>query len=294
LGVLLAIAGVFICRYAKRNGMRTSMETADRLSDKHLRQSQVERYAERAERSANFSLEEEKKRVTEFIPRLQAQWQQVATFVAKVKKICLCSQLFGTPRPSLAVEVKILVSLIQVLSSLQVTFSIPFPPLYLKVTKWLSIVELDLFELMPLGCTFPGLIGFHFNLVVRTVLPLGFFVFALSLRWWLTWRRRAGNDSGGSQLAERLLSACFFILFLVFPANSRKLFIATFCTEVDGDPGYTSFLRADLSVNCAGSTHAIFANIYVPIMIVVYVVGTPLLCMRSHTSKSVNRDCRHA
>ena len=59
-----------------------------------------------------------------------------------------------------------------------------------------------------------------------------------------------------------------------------KLFTATFCTTVDGEPGATSFLKADLAVNCESDLHLFFANVYAPIFIIVYPVLTP--CLYAH------------
>ena len=198
----------------------------------------------------------------------------------------------GKRSRTLGTEFKILISLVQVLGSLKVVFSIPYPPLYVQVTGWLSLLEFNLFEMMPLGCSFPGA-GFHFFLVLRTIGPLVFFAIALTLRWAIkmkkksSHRRRAhteANDScedcdacNGGNVADRLLTACFFLLFLIYPSNSMKLFTATFCTTVDGEPGATTFLKADLAVNCESDLHLFFANVYAPIFIVVYPILTPSL-----------------
>ena len=125
------------------------------------------------------------------------------------------------------------------------------------------MLELNLFEMMPLGCSFPGVTGFHFWLVMRTAVPIGFFIVALTVRWLVTRKRKPGDpENFSSWLGERLLSACFFLLFLLYPSNSQKLFSATFCIEVDGEDGFRKFLRADLAVNCERATHAFFASVY--------------------------------
>jgi hypothetical protein len=50
------------------------------------------------------------------------------------------------------VKLRILISLVQVLSSLGFVFSIPYPPFYDSVVAYLSVFSLDLFQSMPLGC----------------------------------------------------------------------------------------------------------------------------------------------
>ena len=71
---------------------------------------------------------------------------------------------------SLMVKLRILISMIQVLSQLGVVYSIPFPRLYSNLLRWTGLLELNFIDILPLGCVMT--VGFHFSLLVRTlVLP---------------------------------------------------------------------------------------------------------------------------
>ena len=131
-----------------------------------------------------------KKFINEDMSAFDTVLDQASVGVASKKQGC-CAGRSAT----LGIESKIVISLVQVLSSLKMNFSIPFPPIYAQLTKWLSMIELNLFELMPLDCTFPGLVGFHSLLVLRTAVPLGFFAAAAILR----------KATRNSRLGDRLL-----------------------------------------------------------------------------------------
>ena len=170
------------------------------------------------------------------------------------------------------VEFKIIASLLQVLASLKLAFDIPFPPLYTTLIQWLSLLELNFFDVMPLSCTFPGL-GFHFVLVVYTLAPLlllavALMIFSLIQMKIISFKWKA--------TAERLFTACYLFVFIVAPSNSMKLFAALSCTSIDGPPGETSFLKIDLSINCESEFHHLF-EIYAWVFIVVWVFGVPVL-----------------
>ena len=53
---------------------------------------------------------------------------------------------------SVQTKFRIIVSLIQVVGQLGIVFSIPYPPLYSELVKFLGIFSLDLIEVMPLEC----------------------------------------------------------------------------------------------------------------------------------------------
>ena len=71
---------------------------------------------------------------------------------------------------SLMVKLRILISMIQVLSQLGVVYAIPFPSLYSNLLRWVGLLELNFIDILPLGCVMS--VGFHFSLLMRTlVLP---------------------------------------------------------------------------------------------------------------------------
>ena len=65
----------------------------------------------------------------------------------------------------------------------------------------------------------------------------------------------------------------FYLLFLIYPSVSAKIFAAFQCEQLDDG---TQWLRADLSVRCYTTTHHLMCY-YAAAMVVIYPIGTPLL-----------------
>ena len=47
---------------------------------------------------------------------------------------------------------------------------IKFPAFFSSLLKWIGLIQLDIFTLMPLECLFPT--NFHTTLLLRTIIPL--------------------------------------------------------------------------------------------------------------------------
>ena len=79
----------------------------------------------------------------------------------------------GTAKETAATLIrgKIVLSLFQVITQMRHVFEIRFPVFFATILRWLSLVQLDLFTLMPLACLFPT--DFHTTLLLRTLIPLG-------------------------------------------------------------------------------------------------------------------------
>ena len=81
--------------------------------------------------------------------------------------------------------------------------------------------------------------------------------------------------------------ALFLILFLIYPSTSAAIFATFQCEPLDDG---SSWLRADLSIDCNSPTHNWYVW-YASCMVLVYPVGTPLLyyvILRCH-KKAVDR-----
>ena len=170
---------------------------------------------------------------------------------------------------SLLVKLRILVSMIQVLSQLELVYSIPFPNFYTKLLKWSGLLELNFVSLLPLGCVVS--FNFHSALALRTLMLPAFAVVPLALRCAQIaankkWRRRL---QAGIDICTGLL---FLTLFLIYPSTSAAIFATFQCKELsDG----SSWLRADLSIDCTSPEH-IGVQTYAVAMVVLYPIGTPL------------------
>ena len=161
----------------------------------------------------------------------------------------------------LAIKLRILVSMVQVLSQLSVVYSIPFPGLYAGLLRWVGLLELNFMDILPLGCV--ATLSFHTTLLVRTLLLPALCIIPILLQL----------IKAPARVLELCRGVLFLVLFLIYPSTSAAIFATFQCEELsDG----TSWLRADLSIDCAGAAHAGF-RVYAAAMILIYPLGTPVL-----------------
>ena len=74
-------------------------------------------------------------------------------------------------------------------------------------------------------------------------------------------------------LSELFGNLSFFLIFLLYPGSSSKIFKAFFCVGFDGEgEDGQQFLRADFSINCA-STEYVVLRAYAIVMLFIYPVG---------------------
>ena len=150
--------------------------------------------------------------------------------------------------------------MIQVLSQLSIVYSIPFPDIYAKLLRWVGLLELNFMDILPLGCVVS--ISFHTALLVRTLLLPALCIIPLLLRLF-----RAPTKA-----IDVCKGALFLMLFLIYPSTSAAIFATFQCEELsDG----TSWLRADLSIDCASPAHT-GMRVYAVAMIFLYPIGTPI------------------
>ena len=153
--------------------------------------------------------------------------------------------------------------------ALGLTFSISFPPIYSSVLRWMGVLKLDIFEVMPFSC-YGFSFSFHSSLLLRTLSPLG--LLAFSSVWTLSFR---GRNAKLAVIGEKLLTVTFFLVFLVYPTTSQLVFSAFNCVSFD-DPGKTRALRQDLAIDCDSAGHQLM-QAYSGIMIMIYPIGVPLV-----------------
>lgn len=186
------------------------------------------------------------------------------TAQAAVKALARCF-----PRDAIqktGTQSRILIALIQVLSSIGQNFKIRFPVTFSSSLRWLNIFQLDVFEIVPLSCQ--GISSnFHALLYARTLVPL-LIVGPILLLKLITLKAKSGYLRWA---VERLLTVAFFLIFLVYPSTSQKIFQTIPCTTFP-DAQQSQALDVDLSIDCKSSAHAA-AYAYAWIMIGVYPVG---------------------
>ena len=170
-----------------------------------------------------------------------------------------------------SIKLRILISLFQVLCQIGMVYSIPWPPMLSGLLSILNFIQLDLISFVPIGCLFE--INFYGVLIFQTLLlpVLALVPLALSCCRGGTARR----------MNERAKDVLFWVLFIIYPSVSTKVFAVFGCISIDDG---TSWLRADLSISCQTGTYGVFYA-YSWLMILVYPLGTPLFyyyLMRKH------------
>ena len=160
---------------------------------------------------------------------------------------------------SFGVKMKILVSLYQVLNGLGVIFSIPYPDNYTELLASISAIELDMPSLLPIDCLLGG-INFTHTLILQTAGPLlviSVLEFAAKvLRKASAKASKKAKETGGPEpvggfVAELCSNVSFFLLFLLYPGSSTKIFNALLCVGFNGEgEDGERFLRVDFSIDC--------------------------------------------
>ena len=230
--------------------------------------------------------------LTEEQPSPPQRWFHSLPHFRRAAANCGC-----TPKriDRLQVKIRIIVSLIQVIGQLGVVFAIPYPAFYSNLISSLSVITLDFLEIIPFDCTV-HLNHDHF-LLVRTLTPL--FVLLLSALYWkrlLTsahhmrqridaievYRNQVRSTPDAAfveraqakeRWANQILTINFVMFYLLFPSNSANIFATLQCVTLD-DPGQSSFLRKDFSVDCNTPFHG-FMTAYAYLMIIIYPLGIP-------------------
>lgn len=186
------------------------------------------------------------------------------------------------------------------LCSLGVIFNIPYPENYQNLLSTISSIELNLPTMLPLDCLLGG-INFAHVLVIQTLGPL-IVIGTLTVLAAVLKRRASaqkeqkqkkrrkslaqrvtvavvGNDEEplGAFLADLFSNVSFFLLFLLYPGSSTKVFNALLCVGFSGEGEVPqSFLRVDFSIDCKSTLYTNFIFPYAIVMVVVYPIGVPL------------------
>jgi hypothetical protein len=152
---------------------------------------------------------------------------------------------------------KIMLSFMQVIDQIPQVFNIPFPANFEHLISHFGFVNFDILTVVGLGCVAP--MSFYGKLLFMTLTPL-VLAAGLGVKYKL-----ADSVSAKNKCTTWFLK----MTYLVFPGVSTAVFKVFPCYQFDDD---TSFLKADLSIDCSGSERpAILA--YGVLMVLVYPVG---------------------
>ncbi|RYH21675.1 hypothetical protein EON65_20285 [archaeon] len=181
----------------------------------------------------------------------------------------------------ITVKVKIFISTFQVVSGCTSVFDVNMPNAFAAFADAFSFVNLDVYSIFPIGCA--QQMNFMDELLLTTVAPLlcvglmGLFLAAVYARM-----KHMASDEAIRQyeyMKDKVLTAFFFLTYLVLPSVSVTIFQTFICQNIDPDNEDSSqedlFLVADMNISCT-STYYYSWVLYACMMLVVYPIGIPL------------------
>ena len=167
------------------------------------------------------------------------------------------------------------------------SFNIPYPDSYNEWLEQIKVIELNMPALLPLDCLLGG-ISFLHTLIIQTLGPLviiGALEFGATVLGKKAAITIAAAEKKGktippptsAMLAELCSNVSFFLLFLLYPGSSSKIFNALLCNGFtgEGEDGQR-FLRVDFSIDCDSALYQGLMFPYALIMLAIYPIGVPV------------------
>jgi hypothetical protein len=188
-------------------------------------------------------------------------------------------------------NLKIFISLYQIVTSLPFVLDLKFPDLTSKIFSAFNVFNFDLFQQMGLSCY--STYDYFDYLQATTLVPIAVIAAILAVQelhvWSLT---RVKSDDFHVNLevsrhVESIRSSYFWfvllVTYLILPSVSTAIFRTFSCQNIDPDDASGSadssdnyYMRADYSISCSSARYA-YGRGYAISMIFVYPVGIPAL-----------------
>lgn len=193
--------------------------------------------------------------------RRYAGWRALAAVLAMFK--------------ALSVQLLIVVSFAQVVSSVTVNFNLPFDDFFRQICEAFSFINLDLFVFIDVTCSGVSQ-NYYSKLVFTTLAPLVIIVLLL------LGAALSSRILSGQRLQQRrgaFYSWVLLLLFIIYPSVCQTIFRVWDCEEFPTIDARN--LRTDYSITCGTMTeddpeYAFYA-VYATIMFILYPVGVPLI-----------------
>ena len=173
-------------------------------------------------------------------------------------------------------KVKIVWSMLQMLTLLGICFGVQWPAQYEEVVRAVEEgVNLNFLKLVTVSCWQEW--TWHHTLVLRTVVPTALYLLCMGFvaLAWLAKRCKRFPDGTLATLALELIGT---IIFLAYPSTSATVFSAFVPRSFDCGGGECdqpeTFLAADLGVEYYSEEHA-FWQLYAWLMIAIWPLGVP-------------------
>lgn len=161
-------------------------------------------------------------------------------------------------------SLKILIGFSQILSVMDLNFSVQWPSAFLSFSSVLAVANLDVFQSINVDCltsTWTYYSKFH----VIIIIPLVLFLLQLIL-WWI----RSQMTTAPEEITTQHVKGWLFFLFLIYPTVSSGTLKVWHCVEVEGE----EYLSADFRITCKGPEYEL--NVILAfVAFLIYVVGIP-------------------
>ena len=169
----------------------------------------------------------------------------------------------------LLIKLKIVIGFYQVTYGLLQTFSyINWPGSLQAIAKYSGILQMDVLQVAPIHCLFPGLkvdaFGSLFALMSLNSFVIGFSFVAYGIRKVIILRDQNTDDTEKlrniSETKEFLYRNVFFFLYVTYLSTSSKtvnvlpLNCRTLCRD-EKEEFCNNFMRADYSIQCQGTQY---------------------------------------
>jgi hypothetical protein len=169
---------------------------------------------------------------------------------------------------AVTVQLKILVTFMQVLSQLHTVYAIPYPASFVRFLQRMAFFNLDLVDVLRVGCMTS--INYYDRLLAATLLPLllSAVLFATSCvaRFLVAPEKAQG-------VANTCIKLFLLLTFTAFPGVSTTVLRAFPCHDFDDG---SSLLKADYSIDCNAPSRPGYVT-YALLMTAVYPVGITML-----------------
>ena len=174
------------------------------------------------------------------------------------------------------------------LSLLSEALDLLFPPEPRHAINWLSVFAVDVHGILQLECW--GVDWYARWLVSVCVVPLC--AFSPVMAWWL-WKRRQDGAQGKVVAMRQGLSTGFFVVMLLYPRVSAKIFAVLRCRWLGPKPPEgegPAILEDDYNVDCMSEEYGHYWTAAI-VLVVLIPIGVPLVALTVllHTARSTRR-----
>jgi hypothetical protein len=172
----------------------------------------------------------------------------------------------------------------QVFSSLNVSFQIPWPPMFVSILDNMKIANIDFMSfftpLSPCSFSLPFLSAFYAHMCLLPAIYL-----CVKVSQWITslFRKKKKKNVSIKSIKWQIL-----FIFLLYPGIGQRVFQVFDCQRVSG----RYFLRQDYSIECYKGEH-VAALVFALVFLGIYVIGIPLaflLHLRKHRARLEDSD----